>query len=263
MKRFLCIVLTFAALFSFTACGGKAEAELNLDWEYVTGLPEGFPKLCDKVTESVESFDSTGDKVTVGWNILGEDSFKEYTEKIEKWAGAEFGKANDGVKSLTITKDEKELTIKAKYDGDADGFKNDNGSYNCQASIVISSTATRAAKYTPIKWNQLVALPSGFPKLCDSVTTVDEVYGKKDNSFALYWNRLDKGDYDGYISKIESWLGAEFGKPAADGTRTVSAKLNGKDITVKAAYNEKATGNYLQGNKYDSQARIEIVTPAE
>ncbi len=259
MKRVLCIVLTLAAVFSFAACGGKAEQELSVEWSYITGLPEDFPKLCDKVTESTESFTADSNVIAIRWNILDEDAFNGYTAKIEEWAGVKFGDAKDGAKSLAFTKDDKKLTVKATYNADADGYKNDGGSYNCQAVIEISTAATRASKYTPVKWDYLFPLPEGFPKLCDAVTTVDEVYGDSENSFAMYWNILDKEDFDSYVNKIEAWAGAKFGESAPDGTRT----LEGKGITVKAAYNGKGTGKYLQSNKYDSQARIEVITPAK
>ncbi len=259
MKRVLCIVLTLAAVFSFVACGGKAEQELSVEWEYITGLPEGFPKLCDKVTESTESFTADSNVIAIRWNILEEASYNDYTAKIEEWAGVKFGDAKDGAKSLVFMQGDEKLTVKATYNADADGFKSDDGSYNCQAVIEVYSAATHASKYTPVKWDYLFPLPEDFPKLCDAVTTVDEVYGDSENSFAMYWNILDKEDFDSYVSKIEAWAGAKFGESAPDGTRT----LEGNGVTVKAAYNGKGTGKYLQSNKYDSQARIEVITPAK
>lgn len=263
MKKFLCLILALTAVFSFAACKGQADAQLLIEWDYITGLPEGFPKLCDKVTESKESFGAESNSVVIRWNILEEDSYKEYTAKIEEWAGTEFGSAKDGTKSLTVLIDDNEYTIKATYDGEADGHEKDGGSYNCQCVLEVSSAATRASKYTPISWEHLYPLPEGFPKLCDSVTTVDEIYKDGENSFAMYWNILDSESFDSYIGKIEDWADAKFGEAEGDGTRTLTATVDGKSITVKAAYNGKGTGRYLQGNSYDSQARIEVITSAE
>lgn len=262
MKKFLCFVLTLCAAFSFTACG-VAEAEYLVDWEYITGVPADFPKLCDKISESYESFDATSNNVFIGWNVLDEASFNEYTAKIERWSGVKFGETEDGTKSLELIQDDKALTVTVRYNAKAKGRKNSDGRYDCQAIIEVVTKTTRASKYTPIKWDLLFLLPEGFPKLCDSVTTVDEIYGENENRFALYWNILDSESYDSYISQIEKWAGTTFGDVAADGTRSLSAEINGKEITVNAAYNGKGTGKYLQGNKYDSQARIEIVTPAK
>lgn len=113
--------------------------------------------------------------------------------------------------------------------------------------------------YTPVKWEYISGLPAGFPALSSGVTTVDESFTGGADSITLYWNLLDKGDYDSFVNKIESWAGAEFGEPAADGTTSLTVTKDGKDYTVKAAYNGNATGNYLEGNNYDSQARIEII----
>ncbi len=113
--------------------------------------------------------------------------------------------------------------------------------------------------YTPVKWEYISGLPAGFPALSSGVTTVDESFTGDADSIALYWNLLDKSDFDGFVSKIESWAGTEFGEPAADGTVSLTVTKDGKDYTVKAAYNGSATGNYLEGNNYDSQARIEII----
>lgn len=259
MKKILCFVLALALVFAFGGC--SAEPYMPISWDYLSGLPEGFPKLCDAVTANVESFSATADSFAIYWNVLEEDEFDGYLAKIEEWAEADFGKAKDGVKTLNVLVGDDEVTVTATYSGDADGKKNEEeqSGYNCQACIDISKRALRATAYFPIKWEYVYGLPKSFPKLCDSVTTVDEYNSEDKCSVALYWNILSKESYDRYVAEAEAWAGEKFGAPAADGTVSLTATVDGEKITVKAAYNGSSTGIYLTGNKYDSQARIEII----
>ncbi len=262
MKKTICLVLALLALFSFVSCDNEvAEAETPLAWEYLSGLPEGFPKLCDGITAEDESFDANKSSITLYWNVLEENSYNVYLTKIQSWAGTDFGEAKKGTKTLTFKKGGDEITVAATYDGDANGKSNGDGSYDYQAMIVITSKVIKAEKYTPVKWEYLFLLPEGFPKLCDCITTTDEIYGEEATALAMYWNILDKASFDSYVKKIEDTAGASFGEAAADGTRVIKFTLKGKEITVKAAYNESATGIYLEGNNYDCQARIEVSVP--
>lgn len=121
-------------------------------------------------------------------------------------------------------------------------------------------TSKDSANYAPIQWEYLTELPESFPKLCDYVTTANEKYTEDESLCAMYWAVLDQKTFDGYKATVEKWAGAKFGTPAQDGTVSLSTTVNGKKITVNAAYNGNATGNYLQNGNYDSQAKIEVIS---
>lgn len=123
-----------------------------------------------------------------------------------------------------------------------------------------SQTESESAYDTRITWENITELPSGFPKLCDSVTTVRESYSEEKSVSVLYWALLDEADYNAYIASIEDWTGAKFGEAASDGSISLTAVKGAETITVTAAYDSTATGKFLEGGNYDSQARIEVVT---
>lgn len=60
-----------------------------------------------------------------------------------------------------------------------------------------------------VKWDELLTLPSDFPKLYDGVTSF---YATSDESFTLEWNYLPLSDAEEMANKLESWLGATADK---------------------------------------------------
>lgn len=123
-----------------------------------------------------------------------------------------------------------------------------------------AATSSEESKEAGVLWEYITELPDSFPKLCNSVTTAQENYSEEKSACAIYWAVLDESTFNGYLEAIEKWAGASFGDKSADGTVTLSAKINGESITISAAHNGSASGNFLEGGNYDSQARIEVIT---
>ena len=128
------------------------------------------------------------------------------------------------------------------------------------AAALLSAFGCNKAKkaYLPIKWDYVVGLPEGFPRLCEALTTASDAKGDEGTTVSLVWNILDKKDFDAYLKKIEAWANASFIE--ANGSYRLEASIGGTTVKAEAAYNEKASGDHVEGSLYDSQARITVVS---
>lgn len=141
MKRIICFVLALCTVLVLASCkkdDDKVKQYLPVEWVYITGLPDTFPVLCEKVTTVDEIFQKGTDSVAIYWNLLSEDNYNAYLEKIEGWAGTTFGEpAADGTVSLSATVKGEEITVKAAYNGNASGNHLEGGHYDSQARIEV------------------------------------------------------------------------------------------------------------------------------
>ncbi len=134
MKRIIAILLLAVCLLTLGACKDSSKEYFPIAWEYVMGLPEGFPKLADAVTGAKESFGAG--EVALYWNILSRDKLEGYLEQIEKWANAEFT-AEDSDSNTFYSLDNGTYTVTAGFYPNASGNHLEAGDYDCNAKIII------------------------------------------------------------------------------------------------------------------------------
>lgn len=139
MKRTLTLLLTILVLSTaLVACGKEEIDEFPVAWEYVTGLPEGFPALCEKLTTVNESYSADKSEIELGWSRVSESDFKAYMEKIEQWAGKKFSDWDDSkTATLTAELDGKTVTVNAVFNPDASGDYVQGPVYDCQGIIRV------------------------------------------------------------------------------------------------------------------------------
>ncbi len=134
MKRVIAIVLLAVCVLSFASCKDAAKEYYPIDWEYVTGLPEGFPKLCDGITSTEEN--TANGSTILFWNVIEESRFKELTEKIAKWAGVPFTKSQSD--TGTVYKLETaEYRIECSYCPNASGDHLEGARYDSQGRVIV------------------------------------------------------------------------------------------------------------------------------
>lgn len=134
MKR----ALLFSLCLVFALCAASCAAEENegqltyIKWETIEGIPEGFPKLCDEVT----TVDIGGSRVSLLWNVLDEEVYNSYKEKVESYAGTKF--EFDGLNySLTTEKDGVSYKIIFNRDGKQSGKHVEGALWETQAKLSI------------------------------------------------------------------------------------------------------------------------------
>ena len=115
-------------------------------------------------------------------------------------------------------------------------------------------------QYLPVKWEYIIGLPEGFPKLCEAVTGASRTEDFPD-TVSFLWNILDKEDFDGYLKTMEEWADAKFTE--ADGAYRLETFVphdagGGQDIKIEANYKAEATGDHIEGPLYDNQARVTV-----
>lgn len=110
---------------------------------------------------------------------------------------------------------------------------------------------------TQILWENLTGLPDDFPKLCNSVTSTEEISSQ--NAVSIYWNLLKQDTFKSYLAKVEDWAGVKFTEAQIESGATVYT-LETEKYKVEAAYNPKGTGNHIEAHLYDSQARITVIS---
>ncbi len=138
VKRFFALFLVLASLLAFAGCGEKVD-EYPVAWEYVTGLPAGFPTLSEKLTTSNESYSSDKAEIELAWARVSESDFNGYKAKIEEWAGAKFAAQDEnGTALLTATVNGKSIEVKAVYKPDASGKHIEGAEYDCQGVIIVT-----------------------------------------------------------------------------------------------------------------------------
>lgn len=141
MKRTLALLLTLLALSTvFVGCNKEEIDEFPVAWEYVTGLPEGFPALCEKLTTVNESYSADKSEIELGWSRVSESDFESYMEKIEQWAGKKFSDWDDSkTATLTADIDGATVTVNAVFNPDASGDYVQGPVYDCQGIIRVIS----------------------------------------------------------------------------------------------------------------------------
>ncbi len=138
MKKILVLILA-ALMLCTVACTEEKEPITNylpIEWEMLTGLPEDFPKLCDKVTSTEEN--SAQNAVSIYWNLIKKDTFKSYLSKIEGWAGVKFNESvNEGNGVSTFTLETDKHKVECAYNPNATGNHIEAHLYDCQARVTV------------------------------------------------------------------------------------------------------------------------------
>lgn len=142
MKRFLALMLVLVmALAVFAGCKDEKVDEFPIKWEYVTGLPADFPKLCDKLTTTYENYKSDSSEIELAWSRVSKSDFDSYKAKIEEWAGAKFGEQDENnIALLTAEVNGKEIKVQAIYSPDATGDHLQGAVYDCQGRIIVTES---------------------------------------------------------------------------------------------------------------------------
>ncbi len=137
MRRFAAIALVLLTLLALSACTEKVD-EYPIAWEYVTGLPEGFPQLCDKITTTNENYSPDETDIELSWSRVSKADFDSYKAKIEEWASAKFGEQDEqNIATLVATVNGEKLTVQAIYNPDASGNHIQGAMYECQGRIIV------------------------------------------------------------------------------------------------------------------------------
>ena len=134
------------------------------------------------------------------------------------------------------------------------------------AAVLLSAFGCKSKKggsdraFLPVKWDYIVGLPEGFPRLCEAVTTASDTTNADGTTVSITWNILERSDFDKYLKAIESWANVSFSEVGEKTGESylLETAVNGKTVKAEAAYKADASGDHIEGSLYDSQARIII-----
>ncbi len=137
MRRVVVLLLAFVLLCT-VACDKEEPVKeyYPIDWDMLTGLPADFPKLCDGVSSTEEN--SAQNAVSVYWNLISQEDFEGYLDKVADWAGVKLEKSlNEEINVTTYTLETDKYKVDAAYNPKATGDHIEAHIYDAQARLTV------------------------------------------------------------------------------------------------------------------------------